>query len=179
MNRAWLLIAGVCSMGCDRIIASAAFADAAPQASPPAATQTITSAAPPADAPSFLTRFCDAVAAGDKAYVTGHADAAFTSQQGPDPERPAGRKRTLGGLHHAADFADVCTRVRAQPTGEIARRVREEDGVLLVRLRNGTMASDLVIERRGADFRLVREESPRAAKAVRGTGGGGGGGGGW
>ena len=75
--------------------------------------------------------------------------------------------------HHAdADFGPVCARIRAQPRGELARRVREEDGVILVRLRDSGMASDLVIQRRGADFRLLREEAPRAAKKAPANSGG-------
>jgi hypothetical protein len=156
-----------------------------PDAGPTSATSAVTSAtgtggaaasaeAPPADVPTFLDRFCKAVAAGDRAYVLAHTDnGTFSSAQGTDPDSPRPGRRThhVGGAHADFDFTPVCARVRAQPAADLPKRIREEDGLTLVRLKNDALASDLVIERRGTDFRLLREDEPHTAKAPRGGGG--------
>lgn len=176
---ALLLLLGASGIGCSKIIADVSGNASAGSASASNVLQTARAApvAPPKDVPSFLTRFCDAVAAADKAYVVAHADTTFSSSMGPDPDAPRrGRTKNYGGVHHAGDtnFNPVCTRIRAQPAGELARRVREQNGTFYVRLRQDGMASDLVVARNGADFKLLREDEP-GGKAAAPSGGGGGG----
>lgn len=119
----------------------------------------------PLSAPEFLDRFCAAVASGDKAYVASHTEnATFSSSQAMDPKKCGGKtgKRCSsrgGGQHADADFNPVCARIKAQGP-ELAKNVREEGGSLRARLTDGDYLSDLIIERQGADFRLIREVAP-------------------
>ena len=120
----------------------------------------------PADVPAFLDRFCAAVASGDKAYVVAHTDdGTFQSSQVTDPTKcgaPTGKRcrHHVGGAHADADFHPVCARIQAQPRADLARSVHDERGTLRVRLIDGDLVSDLVIERQDADFRLMKEVEP-------------------
>jgi hypothetical protein len=116
--------------------------------------------------PTFLDRFCAAVSSGDKAYVVAHTEnGTFSSDQATDPKKCGGRTgkrcfRKTGGQHAEADFRPVCTRVQTQLRADLAKSVREEGGTLRARLSEGDLVSDLVIERQGKDFRLLREVAP-------------------
>lgn len=145
-------------------------ADAAAGETATATTATTATAAPqaaPASVPEFLDRFCGAVASGDKAYVLAHTNnGAFSSTQKTDPRKCGGRtgKRcsTRAGAAHAdADFGPVCVRIKGTPPADLARSVHEEGGALRARLSEGDYLSDLVIERQGADFRLMQEVAPK------------------
>lgn len=129
-----------------------------------AAVPASTSQAAPADLPAFLDRFCAAVASGDKAYVTAHADPSFTSEQATDPATCGGRtgkrcSRRLGGHHAELDFAPVCARIKAVPR-DVLKATPQTNGTAHLRLTEEGMVSDLLVEKHGNDYRVVRESVP-------------------
>ena len=119
---------------------------------------------PPVDPAAFLTRFCSAVGTSDKGYINAHtSNGSFSSEQATDPAKCGGRtgkrcKRVYGGQNAEANFGPVCTRIGAQPS--LAKATREEAGQYKVRLSDGDLISDLVIEKSGRDFRLLKEVIP-------------------
>ncbi len=130
----------------------------------PTATTKVATEQPPVDPAAFLMRFCGAVNQGDKAYILSHTmNGTFSSEQATDPTKCGGRtgkrcKRMLGGQHADANFGPVCTRIGSQPS--LSKATRPEGTGYRVRLMDGDLISDLVIEKSGNDFRLVNEVMP-------------------